>query len=104
MKFNRHKPAQSHEPERLGDILPEVVDVENKTIHQDPAAEKERKLAAKEHLAKTLRETRSELIEQRQAGEPVDTEDIAAVGEELQQTIAERENLRQQLGEQPDQP
>lgn len=84
------------EPQKIGDILPEVVDVDAQQIHLDPAAEKARKRLVAERLTEVLQQTRSELIEQRQAGESVDPDEIAAIGVELQETVAQREELRRQ--------
>ncbi len=90
------KLRNSHtEPQAIGDILAEVVDEAGREIHIDPVAEQRRKLIVAERLTEVLQQTRSELIASRQAGEPVVVEDISIIGRELQQTMAQREALRQ---------
>ena len=83
-------------PRRVGDILPEVIDVSARTIHSDPASELTRRRVVAERMTEVLQQTRSDLIDMRQAGEEVDSADIAVLGTELQDAMVEREALRQQ--------
>lgn len=95
-KRHPDKSPQPSEPVPINEVLDELVDIPKREIHIDPAAEAARKLQVAERLAETLQQTRKELIEQAEAGEEVDQQTMDAVGEELQQTIARREELRQQ--------
>jgi hypothetical protein len=95
----KRRPDQSPQPNQpvpISEVLDELVDIPKHEIKIDSEAEAARKLQVAERLAETLQQTRKELIEQAEAGEEVDQQTMNAVGEELQQTIAWREELRQQ--------
>lgn len=87
---------ESTEPVPIGEVLDELVDIPKREIHTDPAAEAARRLQVAEKLTETLQQTRQALIEQAEAGDEVDQQVMNDVGEELQQTMAWREELRQQ--------
>ena len=85
----------NRDPILVGDVVVELFDPETKQIAVDSEAEKARQRLVAERMADVLAQTRTELIEASQAGEPVDRQDLDAIGQDLLEARARSEALQQ---------
>lgn len=106
MVSNRKSPDEqpstpSQEPVTVGDVVEMLFDLRGQEIHIDPRAEDERKLEVVSRLVEVTHQVREDEIAKAEAGEERDPEEMRILGEQLIDLTAKREELRQELQEQP---